>query len=395
MKDRRMWIIFLIIFINMLGFGIIMPLMPYFVESFGAGAAIVGLLMASYSLFQLLSAPILGELSDKLGRRPILLFSIGGTAVSFIMMGLAKSIPMLFLARIIDGASGGNISTAQAYIADITTKEKRTQGMGIMMAALSLGMVLGPALGGLLSVFGYAVPMFVAGFMALLATAVTYLFLPESVKVNEGKEVMKASKKLFKIKDFYDALTHPEIGMFLTISFLMMFAFALMQGTFTLFSEHSLHLSATEIGLMFAYVGMVGVVMQMVILKKLLKLISENVAVVVSIVSMALALGMIALSKNIWLLISAMTLLAFGNGLSGPVLAGLVSKKTPEKEQGNISGMSQSVGSMARIIGPVAGTFIYSQLGVKAPYFAAMIILGLTAIFGVKKLGLATAKEVN
>lgn len=158
----------------MLGFGIILPLLPYYVESFGSGPITIGLLAAAYSLFQLLSAPILGELSDKFGRRPILLFSIGGTALSFGLLGFANSIPLLFLSRIIDGASGGNISTAQAYIADITSKENRTQGMGIMMAAFSLGFILGPAMGGLLSVYGYAVPALVAGAVALVATILTY-----------------------------------------------------------------------------------------------------------------------------------------------------------------------------------------------------------------------------
>lgn len=393
MKDKRLWIIFLIVFINMLGFGIILPLLPYYVESFGAGPITIGLIAATYSLFQLLSAPILGELSDKYGRRPILLFSIGGTALSFGLLGIANSIPLLFLARIIDGASGGNISTAQAYIADITTKENRTQGMGIMMAAFSLGMILGPAAGGLLSVYGYAVPALIAGVFALIATIFTYFFLPESVNVNDAiKAVAKKRKKFFSFRDFYDALTHPEVGLFLTISFMMMLAFSLMQGTFALFSEHSLHLSAEQNGLIFAFMGLIGVIMQMFLLKPILKWLPERRAIVVSIISMAVALGLIAFSTNMVILFVAVTLLAFGNSVSGPVLAGLVSKKTPDNEQGNIAGMNQSVGSMARILGPVTGTFIYSQLGLRAPYLLATGILALTAIFSARHL-LAVKKD--
>jgi len=195
MKDKRLWIIFLIIFVNMLGFGIILPLLPYYVESFGAGPITIGLLSAAYSLFQLLSAPILGELSDKFGRRPVLLFSIGGTALSFGLLGIANTIPLLFISRIIDGASGGNISTAQAYIADITSKENRIQGMGIMMAAFSLGFILGPALGGLLSVYGYSVPALVAGAVALIATILTFFFLPESIKADTGKKLLSKKKR--------------------------------------------------------------------------------------------------------------------------------------------------------------------------------------------------------
>lgn len=396
MKDKRMWIIFLIIFINMLGFGIILPLLPYYVESFGAGPMTIGLISVAYSVFQLLSAPILGELSDKFGRRPILLFSIGGTALSFGLLGFANSIPLLFLSRIIDGASGGNISTAQAYIADITSKENRTQGMGMMMAAFSLGMILGPAAGGLLSVYGYSVPAFVAGGVALVATILTYFYLPESVKVNHEVSVtVKKRGKFFSFRDFYDALTHPEVGLFLTISFMMMFAFSLMQGTFALFTEHSLHMSARDNGIIFAYLGFVGIVMQMFLLKRILKWIPEKRATIVAIVCMALALGLIAFSTNMLVLFIAVTLLAFGNSISGPVLAGLISKKTPDNEQGNIAGMNQSVGSVARIIGPISGTFIYGQLGLKAPYLLATGILGITAIFGVKKLLFTEAKIEN
>lgn len=387
MKDQRLWIIFLIIFINMLGFGIILPLLPYYVESFGAGPVTIGFLAAAYSLFQLLSAPILGELSDKFGRRPVLLFSIGGTALSFGLLGFASSIPLLFLSRIIDGASGGNISTAQAYIADITDKKNRTQGMGIMMAAFSLGMILGPAAGGLLSVYGYAVPAFVAGAVALAATILTYFFLPESLKINEiSQSLVKKRRKLISFKDFYDALTHPEVGLFLSISFLMMFAFSLMQGTFALFSEHSLNLTAKDNGYIFAYLGFIGILMQMFFLKQILKWLPERGAIFLAIICMAAALGLIAFSVNVALLFLAMTLLAFGNSLSGPVLAGLISKKTPDDEQGNIAGMNQSVGSLARILGPISGTFFYTQFGLKSPYLAATIILVGTAIFSAKHL---------
>lgn len=387
MKDRRMWIIFLIIFINMLGFGIILPLLPYYVQSLKAGPMTVGLIMATYSLFQLLSAPILGELSDKYGRRPILLFSIGGTALSFGLLGVATTLPMLFLSRIIDGASGGNIATAQAYIADITTKEERTQSMGMMMSAFSLGFIIGPAVGGLLSVYGYSVPALVAGAVALIATILTYFYLPESLK--PSKEVTDAPRKpliIFNIRDFYDAVTHPAVGLLLTISFLMMFAFSLMQGTFALFTEHSLHLTAKANGILFAYLGFIGILIQLVFLKKFLRIFSERTAIVIALLSMGLSLLLIAYSGSIFALYIAVTFLAFGNGIAGPVIMGLTSKLTPDHEQGNVAGMNQSVGSMARLVGPVAGTFLYSTLTVRSPYLIATAILFGTAFVAYKKL---------
>lgn len=387
MKDKRIWVIFLIIFVNLLGFGIILPLLPYYVESFGAGAITIGFITATYSLFQIISAPILGELSDKYGRRPVLLISIFGTAISFGLLGIANSIPLLFLSRLIDGATGGNISTAQAYIADITTKENRTQGMGIMTAAFSLGFILGPALGGLLSVYGYAVPAFVAGSVALLATILTYFFLPESHKQDASTPKAKSKKRvLFSFKGFYDALNHPEVGLMLTISFMTMFGFSLMQGTFALFTEHSLNLTARDNGLIFAYLGFVGIVVQIFLLKRILKLLPEYKIITYSIIILAISLGLIAISTNILVLLVAITFLAIANGVSGPVIAGHISKLTPDKEQGNIAGMNQSVSSVARLFGPLLGTFFYSQIGTKSPYFIATAILSLTAFYSAKNL---------
>jgi MFS transporter, DHA1 family, tetracycline resistance protein len=396
MKDKRLWIIFLIIFVNLLGFGIILPLMPYYVESFGAGAITIGLIAATYSLFQIISAPILGELSDKFGRRPILLISIGGTALSFWILGIAHSIPALFLSRIIDGATGGNISTAQAYIADVTTKENRTQGMGMMMAAFSLGFILGPALGGILSVYGYSVPAFVAGVVALIATILTYFFLPESRKIFVTDNLKNKNKKItfFSFRDFYDALTHPEVGLLLSISFMTMLGFSLMQGTFALFTQHSLNLTAETNGLIFAYLGLIGIVVQMFLLKQILKRLPEHKVIIVSIILLAISLGLIALSHNLTTLLIAVTFLALGNGISGPVMAGQISKLTPESEQGNVAGMSQSVGSVARLVGPLLGTFLYSQVGSRSPYFIATGVLFITVIFAIRKLRPAESLEV-
>lgn len=391
MKDTRIWIIFLIVFVNLLGFGIILPLLPYYVESFGAGAITIGLLTAAYSLFQIISAPILGELSDRFGRRPVLVISIFGTAVSFGLLGVAKSIPVLFVSRIIDGITGGNISTAQAYIADITTKENRTQGMGIMMAAFSLGFILGPAVGGLLSVYGYAVPAFVAGAVALIAAVLAYFFLPESrLKSQRDDKLEKKRNRIFRVKDFFDALRHPEVGTLLSIFFMNMFSFSLMQGTFALYTEHSLNLSARTNGLIFAYLGLVGVVVQLFLLKRIVRLLPDHKLIIATIILMAAALGLIAVSTNVAMLFVAVTMLALASGISRPVIAGHISKLTPEGEQGNIAGMNQSVGAVARLFGPLLGTFFYAQIGIKSPYFLATGFLVITALYAVTRLKPAT-----
>lgn len=378
-KDKRIWIIFLIVFVNLLGFGIILPLLPYYAESFGGGALTIGFLSAAYSLFQLLTAPLLGELSDKIGRRPILIFSLVGTTLSFFLLGIANTIVMLFISRIVSGISGGNISAAQAYIADITSEENRTQGMGIMMAAFSLGFILGPALGGILSEYGYAIPAFVATGVSLVATLLTIFLLPESLRPEKrSANSLKNRKKIFSLRDFYDALTHPNVGIALTVIFMVMFAFSLMQGTFALFSEHTLHLTAKDIGYMFAFLGIIGVVMQLFLLKRITTWLSEKKAIVVAILCMSLSLLLIALSNSTGMLYLAISLLAFGNSISTPVLTGTISKLTPDNEQGTILGTSQSVASFGRLIGPVIGAGIYSFIGIRAPYFFGAAILVLT-----------------
>ena len=384
--DKRIWVIFLIIFVNLLGFGIIMPLLPYYVESFGAGPIMIGLITAAYSLFQILSAPVLGELSDKFGRRPVLLISIFGTTISFLLLGVAHSLPLLFLSRILDGITGGNISTAQAYIADITTKENRTQGMGMMMAAFSLGMVLGPALGGFLSVYGYAVPAFVAAAVAMIATVCTYFFLPESRHLATLSQKILKKKRVFNIRDFWNALIHPEIGLLLSISFMTMFAFALMQGTFALYAKHTFHLGAQTNGLIFAYLGLVGIIFQIFLLKKILQLMPEHQLINLSTLLMAVSLGLIVMSSNLVILLIAITLLALTSSISRTVIIGYLSKRVPDDEQGNIAGMNQSVNSVARLFGPLLGTIFYSQLGTKSPYIVATAILFLTAVYGFNKL---------
>ena len=382
MKDKRIWIIFLIVFVNLLGFGIILPLLPYYVESMGAGAITIGLLSTAYSLFQLLAAPILGELSDNIGRRPVLILSLIGTTISFFLLGIANTILVLFISRIIDGISGGNISAAQAYIADITSIEDRTQGMGVMMAAFGLGFIIGPALGGILSEYGYAVPAYVAAVVSLIATLLTIFFLPESLDLKRvATEPAKKMKKFFSLKDFYDALTHPNVGVVLTITFMVMFAFSLMQGTFALFSEHTLHLTAKDVGYMFAFLGLIGVIMQLFFLKRITTWLTERKAVIISIVLMSLSLILLAVANSTFMLYVAISLLAIGNSISGPILSGIISKLTPENEQGNIMGTSQSVGSFARLIGPLIGTGIYSFIGIRAPYiFGAAVLLLTTGV---------------
>lgn len=370
MKDKRLLIIFLIVFTNLLGFGIIIPLLPFYVESMGAGVLTLGLLASAYSLFQLIAAPILGNLSDRFGRRPVLIFSILGTSLSFFMMGFAKTIFVLFLARILDGLSGGNISTAQAYIADITDKKNRSSGMGIIMAAFSLGLILGPAIGGLLSIHGYSTPFFVAGFIALLATILTILFLPETRRVSKAYK-----KQKLNIKTIKQILNYKNVPTLLTSSFIAMFSFAIMQSIFALFTEHNLGVDAKLNGILFTYLGILGVIVQLVLLKRILKRLIEKKVLVITSLGMAIAFLLIGASFNLVVLIIGITILSVSRGVFRPVLLGEISKSVSEDKQGNVAGLNQSVGSLARLIGPIIGALLYDYAGSRTPYFASFIFM--------------------
>jgi DHA1 family tetracycline resistance protein-like MFS transporter len=390
--DRRAWIIFLIVFVDLLGFGIILPFLPYYVESLGAGAVAVGALVSAYSLFQFIASPILGELSDRFGRRPILLYSQAGTVLSFLLMGLTHSLPLLFVARMLDGASGGNVSTAQAYMADITDKTRRTQGMGLLSAAFSLGFILGPALGGVLSRYGYSVPALVAACVSGLAFVLTYFFLPESRQRSRVKQVLKR-RSLLRLRDFYDVVMLPRVGLVVVVSFWLMFAFSLMQGTFILLTAETLGMTAEQNGFVFTYVGLLGVILQLFLLKRILRWLSERAAAGLGIALMAAGFALMIVMNGYGMLALAITLVALGSGVSQPVLMGLVSKFSPPDEQGNILGIYQSTGSVARLIGPVTGGFIYSALSPRWPYMISSVILVGTAMVTYRYLHSETVME--
>src|SRR5881397_2561611 len=225
---RPLVIIFLTIFVNLIGFGIIIPLLPFYAETFGASPLVIGLLFAVYSICQLLAAPILGDYSDRYGRRPVLIFSLLGTVASFVMLALAHSVAMLFLARIVDGLSGGNISTARAYVADVTEPHDRARAYGLIGAAFGLGFILGPALSGVLSKVSYTAPIWAAAALTLVATVMAWLWLPETVH-----RARAGTGNPFRYLPAL--LKRPLVRRILAIDFIYWCAFAIFQTTFSLF----------------------------------------------------------------------------------------------------------------------------------------------------------------
>jgi DHA1 family tetracycline resistance protein-like MFS transporter len=367
--------IFLIVFIDLLGFGIILPLLPYIAENFAANAAQIGLLTAAYSFFQFIAAPILGSLSDRYGRKNLLVLSQIGSAAGYIILGLAGSLPLLFLARIIDGITGGNISIAQAYMADITTKKNRAAGMGILGAAFGLGFILGPAIGGILSQFGFAVPAFFAAGVAMLAAIATVFMLPETINL---KKVRLSPRTKLTLAEIKRVLRLYPVGLMIISFFLISLAFSGMQATFALWTEHSFGFGPTENGYLFALVGVTSIITQLRLLAPLVKRFGETKILTNGVFLLALGLLMIALATTPLFIYPAIVLIAAGNGLTQPLVQSLASESVSPQEYGSTMGILHSSAGIGRIFGPIIGGQLFYLLGRSSPYYvSSLIILGV------------------
>lgn len=366
MKRSPLLVIFITVFIDLIGFGIVIPVLPYYASGAGFGATPrqVGLLFASYSIMQLVFAPVLGRLSDKHGRRPVLLISILGTCAGFLILGFATTLWMLFLGRILDGISGGNISTAQAYVADVTTKENRAQGMGLIGAAFGLGFVFGPAIGGVLSRWGINVPFLFASGLAFVNAILLYFTLPETVTPDHPARVSAASGRGFR--QLVESLKKPRLGFVLTIYFLSIVAFSIMTTVFSLFLMFRLGYDAWHNGWIFAFVGIISATIQGGLIGKIVKRFGEPVLVITGALLFSLSLFV---TPFVGPMIGAIGILgigalsAVGNALAGPSLTSLASKSASAAEQGSVLGVAQSVASLARAVGPTIAAFlIYSAV---------------------------------
>lgn len=365
--------IFLIVFIDLLGFGIILPLLPYIAEKYQAGPLQIGILSASYSFFQLIASPILGRLSDRYGRKKMLIISQIGSAIGYLILALAHSLPLLFLSRIIDGITGGNISIAQAYIADVTTKENRARGMGLIGAAFGLGFIFGPAIGGALSKISYSAPAYFAFAVSLITVLATAFFLKESV--NENKAAISPRTK-FSLQEFRRVLGLYPIGILMIVFLMLNTAFSIMQGNFALWTQKTFNFEPSQNGWLFAYIGVLAVIIQMKVLPYAVKRFHEKNILLASVVFMFIGLTLIPLSFHPNFLFVALFFLPLGNGLSNPTIQALASENVPKEEYGETLGILQSSGSLGRIIGPILGGEIFQSFGKDtAFYFASFLVL--------------------
>lgn len=372
--SRPLLVLFLTTFVNLVGFGIIIPLLPFYAQTFGASPFAIGLLFASFSLSQLIAAPVLGDLSDRIGRRPVLIASLIGTVVSFVMLALAGSLAMLFVARIIDGATGGSITTARAYIADVTAEQDRAKAFGLLGAAFGLGFIVGPALGAAFAHISYTAPIWAAAVITVIATLVAWLWLPETahhVRVGGGSP-WQAVKDLSR---------RPHLRVLLSVDFVYWMAFAVYQTTFALFGALRFGFDVTHTGYLLAAFGALGVIVQGFLVGPIVDALGERRTLALGLVCAAIGWGGSAMTWSVPFFVLMLIPGAVGIGLCNATLGALISNAAGAHEQGRVQGAAGSLESLGRTIGPIWGNGTLQVYGEGAAYgSAAVVLLGAAAL---------------
>ncbi|MGH9946759.1 MAG: MFS transporter [Pyrinomonadaceae bacterium] len=397
-------IIFVTVFIDLIGFGMVIPILPFYAETdpFNASPLEIGMLFAVYSLMQFIFAPVLGRLSDKYGRRPILFISLLGSAVGYSVVGLANTLMLVFLGRIISGITGANISTAQAYIADVTTRENRAKGMGLFGAAFGLGFILGPAIAGILSKYGVHVPFYFAAVLSLLNATALYFILPESL-TPENRRTDSVKTRRWDV--MINALKEKEFGTVNLIYFLLITSFSIMTYAFVLYTAFRFGYNAEQNGYLFAFVGLMSIIGQGVLFGIFVRRFGEASLAAVGCFMMSASLLAIPfvgpMVGGLAALLVCCAVLSLGNAMASPALTSLASKISAENEQGSRLGLMQSGASLARAVGPLIGGLLLNNslnkidnMTVNRTFVVASILMAAAlgvAIFGARVLRNASA----
>lgn len=376
----------LTILIDFTGFGLVIPLLPFWAERLGANALEVGLIITIYALAQLLFTPVLGTLSDRYGRKPVIVVSLLIEALSLVVTALAGSLPILFLARFIGGLGASNIGSAQAVVSDVTTEKNRAKGMGLIGAAIGLGFVIGPAAGGILAPKGQTLPFWIAAGVALVNAMLVLLFLPETRKRATQEKSQSSRRGLALLfSGWHNAARHPSVLGLVLVNLLYTIAFTAMETIFPLFTQHVFGWGASQNGYVFTYIGFIIVIMQGGLVGQLVKHWRESRVLLAGLVLMTVGLIFLAFSTNFALLLVTLGLLSIGDGAVTPTVSTLLSFASPTEIQGEMLGLSQGVGGLGRIIGPLAAGSLYS-FNVSTPFIAGGILVLLAALVALPAL---------
>ncbi len=428
MKKGSLATVFLVVLIDLIGFGLVLPLLPFYAREFAATPVVIGLLYSIYSVAQLVFSPIWGSLSDRLGRRPVMLLSTAGAVVAYIIFGLAGSLAVLFLSRLVAGVMGGNIATAQAYIADVTTDEDRAKGMGLIGAAFGIGFVLGPALAsglihpgfqewmaatgftGLADWMGahrFGLPGFFAAFLSLCSFLMVLFFLPETVSREDGARASQdgpgsdnpaASARVPHRRSVRPSVFMPafwrnlsaqqkagggSLMLLLGALFLLSFGQASLYSAFPLFAESMLDMTPEQVGIQFFYIGLIAVIVQGGLIRPLSRWFPETGLFLTGNILMTLGLGAIALSQTVPMLTVFLGIMALGHSLNLPTINSLVSKEAGPDSYGSMMGLAQGLSGLGRAIGPTWGGFLFG-VAVYLPFYVTALALTVTIWIGWK-----------
>ncbi len=393
LKTSRLIVLFATVLVDMIGFGIVLPLLPYYAESFGASPFDVTLLVASFSAMQFLAVPFWGRISDRHGRRPFIVLGLFASALSYLLFGLAQSLTVLFVSRIAAGAAGGTISVAQAYVADATGPEDRARGMGMLGAASGLGVLIGPAIGGYFSQFGYAVPGFIAAGLCAVNGLAAIVILPESRRAEEraaGRGTQAAT-----LRSWVATLTAYPFVLLLAVYFLAIMSFSAMTGVLALFAERAHGMDAMDMGVVFATAGGTTVVVRGLIVGWLVRRFGERRIVQAGTGVLAAVLALLPLVPSPGAIFAMVPFWALATGLTFPSLASLVSQETDADSQGAVLGGQQVVGGIGRVLGPLWAGALFEHVGIRTPFFlgaglvavAVLVALRLPADVGARGTG--------
>jgi MFS family permease len=419
-SKRAQLAIFFTVFVDLLGFGIVIPILPLYAKGLALhpsgwmsaissalgltdpGAFWAGTALIAFSISQFVATPILGRISDLIGRRPVLWLSLVGSALAYLVMAMTGRFELVLLARVLEGVTGGNISVAQAAMADSSSPQERSKALGMIGAAFGLGFVLGPALAGVLSgshfghqllqQHGWHLPFFVAAGFSLLASTLVLLFLPETLTADARAHARKRESRGHALKI---ALARPGMPQILGIALLAMCGFAIMEGTYSLLANARFGLGQREVGYLFGFIGVLIVIYQGGLVRMVAKRVPERAALLAGLVLMACALPLIPYAPWKWPFMLIMVPLAWGSGMNTTATSALASQRTPADQQGSLFGVINAMSGIGRIVGPLVGTFVFARFGFAAAYWVASgtVVLALLLAATLPRAAAVPAQE--
>lgn len=378
----RIWVLMATVFVDMIGFLMVLPLLPFYAERLGATPTMIGGLVSAFAFAQLMTAPWWGRLSDRYGRRPIIIGGLLASAIAYVVFGLAESVWMLVLSRLVQGAGGGTIGVVQAYVADAVEAEERSKALGWLTAATSAGVMIGPGIASLAAGWGPSAPGFLAAALCLANAVSAFVWLPESSRRTAG-DATSGRRRSPIGRSVWQVVREPRspVGSLILVYAVGIMAFMAMNGILALFLDRQHGVTEQTIGLFYMYVGGVSLLMRGLLLGPTIRWLGEDRVMKVGILAMALGFVVIPLTTSIAQLALAAILMPIGTALLFPATTSLVSTRAPEDETGQTLGVQQAFGGVSRLVGPLWAGVIFQYVGIRAPFWVSAGLMAAVGLF--------------